>query len=199
MIPEQTVVVRISRESKHYESLGYPKTKQGDILKVSVKHLPALSKAMIVVICDDCENKRIIQFRGAKNGRYCKRCSGKRTIKIAQQTAPVRKYGPENARWNPNKPAYASYSNRVRGLTKTTYHNHKEEINPLNLVRTRSGVIAGHQLDHIISIKRGFEEGIAPEVLADKLNLRMITWEQNLERRRLDRNINKEQASSKEK
>jgi hypothetical protein len=118
-------------------------------------------------------------------------------MKIAQ-TASI-KYGEAHHNWNPDKSKYTAYSRRVRGLTKTTYFNFKEEINPSGVSRSMNGVKGGHQLDHIISIKRGFEEGIAPEVLADKSNLRMITWEQNLERRRLDRNINKEQASSKEK
>lgn len=83
---------------------------------------------------------------------------------------------------NPNTPAYKKYSNRVHALTKHTYNKYKNEINPNNYVRTISGVEGGYQLDHIITIKYGFENNIPEEVLAEKRNLRMLPWQENLKR-----------------
>jgi hypothetical protein len=191
MILPQTVKVRISRESKYYEQFGYLKTKQGSFLVVRVEHLPKLSKANVLVVCDDCNEFRMVEYRNLhQGGKYCKSCSGKRTIKNACTYPNPRASGSKHGNYNPNKSRFDSFKNRVRGLTKTTYNNCKEQINPLNLIRTPSGVHGGYQLDHIISIKRGFEEGISPEILASKENLQMITWEQNLERRKLDRDLN---------
>jgi hypothetical protein len=48
--------------------------------------------------------------------------------------------------------------------------------------RTLSGIDGGYQLDHIISIKFGFDNNISPEALSEKSNLRMLPWKKNLER-----------------
>ena len=83
---------------------------------------------------------------------------------------------------NPNTPEYKKYSGKVHRLTKKTYEIYKEEINPDDHPRTVCGVEGGYQLDHIITIKFGFENNIPPEVLAEKENLRMLPWKENLMR-----------------
>lgn len=83
---------------------------------------------------------------------------------------------------NPNAPAYKKYAGKVHNLTKWTYEKYKNEINPNNYPRTICGVDGGYQLDHIIPIKFGFENNIPPEVLAEKDNLRMLPWKENLMR-----------------
>jgi 5-methylcytosine-specific restriction endonuclease McrA len=53
------------------------------------------------------------------------------------------------------------------------------KINPENFPRRRCGVIGGYQLDHIVSIKKGFEDGISPENMSLRENLRMLSWQEN--------------------
>lgn len=83
---------------------------------------------------------------------------------------------------NPNTPEYKRYAGKVHTLTRKTYKLYKEEINPDDHPRTLCGVEGGYQLDHIITIKFGFENNIPPEVLAEKDNLRMLPWKENLMR-----------------
>lgn len=45
--------------------------------------------------------------------------------------------------------------------------------------RGKSGVDGAYQLDHIKSIKYGFDNGIDPEIIGNITNLRMIPWKQN--------------------
>lgn len=45
--------------------------------------------------------------------------------------------------------------------------------------RVRCGVDGAYQLDHIISIKRGFEEGIPASTISHISNLQFISWKAN--------------------
>ena len=83
-------------------------------------------------------------------------------------------------------PSYKKYAGKVHRLTQKIYEQYKDEINPDDLPRTVCGVDDGYQLDHIIPIKFGFENDIPPEVLADKDNLRMLPWKENLMRNYLE-------------
>ena len=48
--------------------------------------------------------------------------------------------------------------------------------------RAKSGVIGAYQLDHIISIKFGFDNKISPDVIGNITNLRMVPWEENIKK-----------------
>jgi len=41
------------------------------------------------------------------------------------------------------------------------------------------GVDGAYQLDHIVSIKYGFDNNINPEIIGSIYNLRFVTWEVN--------------------
>ena len=60
----------------------------------------------------------------------------------------------------------------------------KKDLNPKNHPLTLCGVIGGYQIDHIITVKFGFESGISPEKLSQKNNLRILPWKENLKRNR---------------
>ena len=45
--------------------------------------------------------------------------------------------------------------------------------------RGKSGIEGAYQLDHIISIKEGFDKGIEPEIIGSIDNLQMISWREN--------------------
>lgn len=79
--------------------------------------------------------------------------------------------------------SFKKYSRVVRTLTETTYNNNKHIINPKNLPRVPAGVgkqRGGYQLDHIISVKRGFLNNIPPEIIAHVDNLQMLHWRENM-------------------
>lgn len=77
-------------------------------------------------------------------------------------------------------PAYKRYANRVHKLTQKVYEENKHTINPKRYERTLCGVDGGYQLDHIVSVRFGFDNNISPEKLSEVDNLRMIPWKQNL-------------------
>jgi hypothetical protein len=75
---------------------------------------------------------------------------------------------------------YKSYRNRLKVLTEHTYLMYTSKINPENHPRRLAGTEGGYHLDHIIPARYGFENSIPPEVLADKDNLQMLTWRDNI-------------------
>jgi hypothetical protein len=72
------------------------------------------------------------------------------------------------------------YRNRVAVRTERTYNLFKEEINPQNLPRGKCGVPGAWQLDHITSVREGFEKRIPVEVISAKGNLQMLPWLENV-------------------
>jgi hypothetical protein len=81
--------------------------------------------------------------------------------------------------YNPNRSVFEKYRQQVSILTEKTYVQHKEEINPNNHPRTLCGVEGGFQLDHIISVKKGFNQNLSPKDISNKSNLQMLPWKIN--------------------
>ena len=80
-------------------------------------------------------------------------------------------------------PAYfdiKKYRNRVSARTRRVYRENKEELNPFNLPLGKCGIEGAHQIDHIISVREGFEKRIPVEIISAKENLRIIPWLENL-------------------
>ena len=86
--------------------------------------------------------------------------------------------GPKNGRWNPNKSERNKYYYSVRSFTNKTF---KEEVDnlPNRHLSGICGVKGAYQLDHRVSIKYGFENGVPPEIIGHICNLEMIPWEKN--------------------
>lgn len=78
---------------------------------------------------------------------------------------------------------YAKFNSKVRRLSEKTYKNNKYLLNPLDLKRTRCGVPGGHQLDHKIGVREGFDLQMSVEDLSCLENLQIIPWQKNLEKR----------------
>lgn len=76
--------------------------------------------------------------------------------------------------------SYKKYRNRLKTLTEKTYSEHRNTINPNNYKRGLAGKENAYHLDHIIPAKFGFENGIPPEILAEKENLQMLPWRDNI-------------------
>ena len=83
-------------------------------------------------------------------------------------------------RIDPTVSEYRRYANRVRKLSEETYNLHESEINPHKHIRGLAGTPNAYHLDHKISVRYGFDNGIPPEVLAKKENLRILPWRVNI-------------------
>ena len=80
----------------------------------------------------------------------------------------------------PDTPEYRKYRNRVATLTKRTYNQYKDTINPEEYTRSIAGVVGGYHLDHIVSCREGFESSMTPEQISDVSNLQMLPWRDNV-------------------
>jgi hypothetical protein len=77
---------------------------------------------------------------------------------------------------------FKKYRHRVGTHTAYSYRLFKEEINPQNLPRGKCGIDGAYQLDHIITVRQGFEQGISIEEISSKENLRVISWLENVKK-----------------
>ena len=80
---------------------------------------------------------------------------------------------------------FKGFQKETRLLTEKTYKRCISEINPDGHKRGTAGQKDVYQLDHIVPIIWGFNNGLTPEELSRKENLRMIKWEDNLSRSKL--------------
>jgi hypothetical protein len=83
---------------------------------------------------------------------------------------------------------YKKYCSKVRFLTEKEYSKYHIIINPLNLPRTLCGVDGGYQLDHIMGVSDCFYSGVSIQDCSSLKNLQMITWKENLNKRRFHKN-----------
>jgi 5-methylcytosine-specific restriction endonuclease McrA len=83
---------------------------------------------------------------------------------------------------DPDRPKYKKYQYEVQKLSEQNYVKEVDKINPLGYTRTLCGVDGGWQLDHIISIKFGFENNIDPNIIAAVENLQMLPWIDNVKK-----------------
>jgi hypothetical protein len=115
--------------------------------------------------------------------RECMRCDPVYKEKLAnvdRSYMKTEKY--KNSTRDPRRPEYKKYQYEVQKLTEENYVKYIDEINPMRYVRTLCGVENGWQLDHIVSIKYGFENNIEPRVIAAVENLQMLPWIDNLKK-----------------
>jgi hypothetical protein len=80
----------------------------------------------------------------------------------------------------PTTPEYKKYAGKVHRLSHKVYESNLDILNPNGYNRTLCGVDGGYQLDHIVSIKQGYDNNIQPEIIARLENLRIIPWKDNL-------------------
>lgn len=77
---------------------------------------------------------------------------------------------------------FGKYRNRVAVRTERTYQQHKDEINPNDYPRGKAGVDGAYHLDHIVSVREGFENQIPVEKVSAKENLQMLPWLENVQK-----------------
>jgi hypothetical protein len=107
---------------------------------------------------------------------YCSlKCSTKNIDKTYMQGDSYR-----NSLSKESTPEYKRYSSRVHRLTKRIYEKYKNMINPNNYPRGLAGIDGIYHLDHILSIRHGFDNNISPEEIAKLENLQMLPWKENI-------------------
>ena len=120
-----------------------------------------------------------------RNGIKCKQTKLEKygdenynNAKMAQEQK--RKTMEEKGHWIPKDKMsdWEIYKLEVRRLTEKTYKEYKDEINPNNYNRVLCGE-DGYQLDHIISVYKGFNDNISADIIASKDNLQMLLWKDN--------------------
>ncbi len=85
-----------------------------------------------------------------------------------------------SAKWKETATEWQIYKATVSSLTLQTYKQHKKLINPDNLPRGKAGIFGAYHLDHIVPKRFCFENKIPPETCADKSNLQMMGWRENV-------------------
>ena len=120
-----------------------------------------------------------------KENRVCPSCiTNKRKVKYILSKEQINKMAATKAgysSWEEYQkalPEFKKYKLAVQKLTE------KQPLHTLPNIekRGRAGIEGAYQLDHIISIWRGFRENIPVEVIAHISNLQMLTWEENLQK-----------------
>jgi hypothetical protein len=118
----------------------------------------------------------------------CFKCAKLQTIKTIKINGVLAKKnkdrwskltGSSHPRWNPNKSTFKEYHRQVTRAT----NKHDLLILENSDKRGMAGESGAHHLDHMVSIKSGFERGIPAEVVGAKENLRFISWEENYSKR----------------
>lgn len=90
----------------------------------------------------------------------------------ARNNAIHHKYLETAAEWE-------SYKSKVQSLSRLAYKLHHITINPLNLPRGLAGTEGAYQVDHIVSVRWCFDNGVPEELCAHHTNLQMLTWREN--------------------
>jgi len=143
-----------------------------------------VKKTTVFIDCETC-GRIIKKVSSRKNMRYCSiKCMfesedhRKMLSSINRDYMETEAY--RKAKTKPDTPEYRKYSNRVQTLTRKTYELYKEQINPNNLPRGVAGEKGCYHLDHKISVRYGFDNDIDPAIIADKNNLQMLPWRDNV-------------------
>ena len=187
MILTKTVdVCVVGTNVHHYQSIGL-NVKCGQSITVSLDQLSPNSNKKIKCQCDRCGSEYEQTFQNVmtyhKDKQICYPCDRYLIgVKNAPNLIKFVRYGSDHPWFNPNKndTPWIAYKRLVTTLTAQNYRKHKDKINPHNFPRRRMGVEGGYQLDHRLSIREGFEQGIPVEQISSPENLQMLPWKDNI-------------------
>jgi hypothetical protein len=154
----------------------------GETITVDVYDLPKNSNMVVDCSCDECKTifKRSLQLLNRSESHLCYECAIDKKNKT-KNTANISKansirVGALHPRYNANKPAFDEYKSKVYAITR------KQPIEVLehsDKLRGMCGVDGAYQLDHITSVKFGFDNNIPAETIGSIGNLQFLPWEHN--------------------
>lgn len=151
---------------------------KGETVKkpIHVRDLKKSSGMRVECWCEKCEGFFTREYR-RQTFEYCNPCTrgfingGKKFPEWC---------GENNGRWKPNKSAWYRYRYNVHQISK---QQNLAVLENFDKPRTLCGVEGGYQLDHIIPIRYGFDNGIPEEVIGHIDNLQIIPWKENNSKR----------------
>lgn len=82
--------------------------------------------------------------------------------------------------WKKTADIWQLYKSKVTRLSKISYKNNKDKINPNNLSFGRAGKEGAHHLDHIVPVRYCFEHYIPEELCSHPDNLQILGWRENI-------------------
>lgn len=82
--------------------------------------------------------------------------------------------------WKQTATAWQKYKSIVVKLTRVSYTQNKEQINPNDYPQGRAGVEGAYHIDHIVPIWYCFDHNIPVEICAHPTNLQMLGWRDNV-------------------
>lgn len=170
----------------YYRQLGYGNLKRFNTISVAIQHLPKSSNKVVDCSCDGCTTAfsrpyEVLNRDTAKGRVLCNACryvAAGEAVSNAQtgQKRPSM-LGARNPNYNPNRTTFKRYCQEV--IKATNRHRHIfstwQNFDKIGLC----GVDGAYQLDHIVSKRYGFENGISPERIGDIQNLQIIPWKIN--------------------
>lgn len=144
------------------------------------RYLRIGSNAYIEKTCQACEENFLAKKWHKGPAIYCSRSCG---AKSEKHYSPLDEYNEKRlekmlrniSEWKD----FYDYSIKVRRLTETNYRKYAYLINPQGFKRGHSD----YHIDHIISVKDGYEKEIPIEAIAQPANLQMLPYKENHKKR----------------
>lgn len=191
MILSKTVEITISNNGAYYRARGYGECIQRDVITVRIEDLPAGCNKYVECRCTKCSSvfSRMFNTINVSEPIVCRSCSyskdSRRTTKIKRSLenySKPRKRGPDHHRFKNFDSYELMYDKSVTNLTPSVYKKFKNLINPDDLPLGRAGSQGSYHIDHIISKSYGRDNRIDYRIICHPCNLRVIRWEDNLEK-----------------
>jgi NUMOD3 motif len=139
--------------------------------------------------CPQCKKNWIAELYRERNKKFCSsvcyfQSRKGHTINVGRKASNETKEKMSKTRKgriiNPDIKEFKRYKGRVHRLSSKNYIENIHIINPNNYPRTRCGIEGGYQLDHIMSVKKCFDNGISEEDASRLENLQLLPWKDNL-------------------
>jgi len=105
----------------------------------------------------------------------CPICNKEEKIKTLNASTKQR-----SEQWQETATEWQQYRNTVHNLTRITYTEHHQVINPTQLPRGKAGEDGAYHLDHIVPVRWCFEHKVPEEICAHNTNLQMLGWRENV-------------------
>lgn len=142
-------------------------------------------------ICPNCKKskgyvRRYSIERANKQNSVCNSCSAiiyKKTWNDVITSAHREKMAAKKAGYDTFAAYMKDLDNRKKYYRDVRLVTTKQDISLLenyDKLRGLCGVNEAYQLDHIISVSKGYTDNIAPDIIGDISNLRIIPWKDNL-------------------
>ena len=177
--PDKATIKKIS---KSLSGKKYPNrksnTKKGKIL-TEFRECPGCKQQLGYVDKYTCE-------RATKSNAVCNSCSCriyKKSWTHVIKDEHIKKMAAKKAGYDTFPLYMKDLDNRKKYYRKVRLITKKQDISLLenyDKLRGLCGVTNAYQLDHIISVSKGYTDKIAPEIIGDIKNLRIIPWRDNL-------------------